>query len=343
MLVTARRIARSTYARRWSHSLHAFGKAIHAAQLREPPRPGRCDEHGRDTAEHDGAHRAEPCGRDARTRTRQLVRRADEHGVHGADAAADRRRASRAAPAGGASRRSPCRRRRAVRARSRQTTKLVDRPNTTVATPNTPTPANSHRPTCRSSGERPARARTLRRRCRARCAARRARRSRVQDVARVDRQQRGRAAEQHREQIERDRAEHAGFERTNVRPESSERNVTAGGVVASPAADAHSHHEHRRDGEQCGHGAEHDARDPRDSSRPPSVGPTIVQTWNTVELTAVALANSSGSHQVGHQRLCRPASRTRASRRITSSRRTRTDARACRAARTRSRQTALPC
>ena len=35
-----------------------------------------------------------------------------------------------------------------------ETTMFVDKPNTTVAAPNTPTPANSQRPTCRSSGVR---------------------------------------------------------------------------------------------------------------------------------------------------------------------------------------------
>src|SRR6185436_16702919 len=34
-------------------------------------------------------------------------------------------------------------------------------------------------------------------------------------------------------------------------------------------------------------------------SRPPSVGPAIVQTWKTDELTAVAFANNSGRTRLG--------------------------------------------
>ena len=80
-------------------------------------------------------------------------------------------------------------------------------PKTTMLAPNAPTTSSSVRPAWPPSGLRASRIPPTARRPRSRCAARRARTAPCAGSTREERQQRDGAAEEHGEQVERDRAE----------------------------------------------------------------------------------------------------------------------------------------
>ena len=179
--------------------------------------------------------------------------------------------------------------------------RLVDSPNTIVATPNAATPPNIHRPTWRrigridtDSGEQ--------RRADGRSGAHHAEADRpdVEDLARVDREQCRRPAEQHREQVERDRAEHD-------RPRADERHP---GQQRRPrdglASDSSSRPPPRRPDTSTTpatirtHGQPHRRRStPSRTSAPPSAGPAIVATCPSDEFSATARGNVPGGAMFG--------------------------------------------
>ena len=143
----------------------------------------------------------------ARLERPELVRRADEHALDGVDAAAQRVR-RRERDGGRADVHREHVDESADRERGAETTNQRDRPKTTMLAPKVPTTRSSVRPAWPPSGLRASRIPAIERADRDRAPQHaETERPGVQDRLREERQQRDGAAEEHGEEVERDRAE----------------------------------------------------------------------------------------------------------------------------------------
>ena len=134
----------------------------------------------------------------------------------------------------------------------------------------------------------------------------------VQHVGRVHRQQRRRAAEQHREQVERDGAEHErASSARSAGPTSSvcQPGGSTGAASSAPPLRTRSTMTPPTSGEQRRDGAVARPTRPARYTRPPSAGPAMVATCQVEELSATAVPNcargtrfGSIAWPVGHRR-----------------------------------------
>ena len=191
-----------------SHVFCRF-KAVDVAERRKGAHPEQHHQQDADAADEDRGNGAEPCRHQAGAEIAELIGGAGEQRVDGVDAAAhlvrrlelDQRHPDHHAHRVGRRRGSP--------APPIDSANDVDSANTMVASPKQATLTNMMRPICRVSGQRVS---TIMISSAPTAGAARSKprplRADVEDLVGEDRQQRRRAAEQHREQVERDDAEH---------------------------------------------------------------------------------------------------------------------------------------